>query len=176
MATATPRQTAEERREQVLEAAISEFAQHGFHAARTAGIAGRAGISQPYVYALFPNKRDLFLACHGHVCGRIRDAFTEAARGAQGPAEALERMGGAYVELLAHREEILFQLQFHAAAGDPELRQEGRQAFEDLWRHVARVSGAPEEDVRRFVATGMLLNVAAALELPQELCLASEGT
>lgn len=172
MAATAQRQTADERREQVLEAAISEFAEHGFHAARTAAIASRAGISQPYVYALFPNKRDLFLACFEHVCGRIRDAFTEAVRGAEGPEEALERMGGAYVELLAHREEILFQLQFHAAAGDPELREKGRRAFMDLWRHAARVSGAPEDEVRRFMATGMLLNVAAALELPEALCLA----
>ena len=52
MATTTTRQSAEERREQVLEAATHEFAQRGYHAASTAAIAKRAGISQPYIYAL----------------------------------------------------------------------------------------------------------------------------
>ncbi len=59
------RQSAEERREQVLEAATHEFAQRGYHGAGTAAIAERAGISQPYIYALFPNKKELFLAAHG---------------------------------------------------------------------------------------------------------------
>ncbi|PZS08601.1 MAG: hypothetical protein DLM64_12245, partial [Solirubrobacterales bacterium] len=52
--------TAEDRREHVLAAAISEFAQHGYHAASTAAIAKRAGISQPYIYALFASKLELF--------------------------------------------------------------------------------------------------------------------
>ena len=32
-----------------------------------------AGISQPYIYALFPNKKALFIAVHERVSQRIRD-------------------------------------------------------------------------------------------------------
>jgi AcrR family transcriptional regulator len=46
------RRTADEHREHVLDAAIAEFAAQGYHAASTTAIARRAGISQPYVYAL----------------------------------------------------------------------------------------------------------------------------
>src|SRR5687767_4413633 len=111
-----PRASSDERREQVIDAAVKEFAAHGFHAASTGAIAKRAGISQPYIYALFPNKHELFLAAHRRVVGRIRDAFAEAARGGDDPEERLALMGLAYGRLLEDRDEILAQMQAHAAA------------------------------------------------------------
>jgi AcrR family transcriptional regulator len=164
------RASSDERREQVTQAAVKEFAAHGFHAASTSAIAKRAGISQPYIYALFPNKHELFLATHRRVVQRIRDAFAEAARGADGPEERLERMGEAYLRLLDDRDEILAQMQAHAAAGDPELREPVRKDFMQLMDDVQRISGAPRDEVVGFFAKGMLLNVAAALDLPREYC------
>jgi AcrR family transcriptional regulator len=170
MAATTTRQTADERRAAVLEAAIKEFGQHGYHAARTAGIAERAGISQPYVYALFPNKRELFLAAHKAVTERMRHGFIEAAKGGGTTEERLERMGLAYYDFLTDRDNLLMQLQGHAAAGgDPELRDEIRACFVSVREEIGRASGADDERVREFLATGMLLNVVAALDLDKEL-------
>jgi AcrR family transcriptional regulator len=166
MSAMAVRTTSEERREQVIDAAVREFAANGFHATSTTAIAKRAGISQPYIYALFPNKHELFLAVHRHVVDRIRRAFLEAARGGADPQERLTSMGHAYMELLADRDEILVQMQAHAAAGDPALRDPVRHEFLRLTEDVRRMSGAPEEQVVEFMAKGMLLNVAAALELP----------
>jgi len=160
--------TSEERREQVIAAAVKEFAANGFHATSTTAIARRAGISQPYIYALFPNKHELFLTVHRHVVDRIRRAFLEAARGGADAGERLRRMGHAYMELLANRDEILVQMQSHAAAGDPALREPVRQEFLRLAEDVRRMSGASEEQVFEFLAKGMLLNVVAALELPED--------
>jgi AcrR family transcriptional regulator len=162
------RATSEERREQVIEAAVKEFAANGFHATTTGAIAKRAGISQPYIYALFPNKHELFLAVHRHGVDRIRRAFLEAARGGADPEERLRSMGHAYMDLLANRDEILVQMQAHAAAGDPALREPVRQEFLRLTDDVRRMSGASEEEVFGFMSKGMLLNVVAALELPDE--------
>jgi AcrR family transcriptional regulator len=167
-ATPQPRASSDERREQVIRAAVMEFAAHGFHAASTSAIAARAGISQPYIYALFPNKHELFLATHRHVVERIRQAFTESARGVDDADERLDRMGQAYVRLLEDRDEILAQMQAHAAAGDPELREPVRREFMQLMDDVRRISGASHEQVVQFFAKGMLLNVAAALDLPRE--------
>jgi AcrR family transcriptional regulator len=169
------RASSDERREQVIEAAVKEFAAHGFHAASTSAIAKRAGISQPYIYALFPNKHELFLAVHGRVVQRIRDAFAEAARGAEGPEQRLDRMGEAYLRLLEDRDEILAQMQAHAAAGDPALREPVRKQFMQLMDDVQRISGAPRERVLDFFAKGMLLNVAAALDLPHDYCWIKEA-
>ena len=168
--TTAPRSSAEERREQLIEAAVKEFAATGFHATSTTAIARRAGISQPYVYALFPNKHELFLAANAHVVERIRGAFAEAARGLATPEERLKAMGGAYMELLEERDAILFQHQANAVAGDPALREPVRRDFMRLVDDVQRLSGAPLEKVRHFMAIGMLLNVIAALELPDEYC------
>ena len=84
-----PRRSAEDRREQVLEAAIHEFAELGYQAASTAAIARRAGISQPYIYALFPSKRDLFLAAHARMGTTLRATFMDAAAGHEDPADRL---------------------------------------------------------------------------------------
>ena len=165
-----PRASSEERREQVIDAAVKEFAAHGFHAASTGGIAKRAGISQPYIYALFPNKHELFLAAHRRVVARIRDAFAKAAKGAEDPEERLALMGEAYMRLLEDRDEILAQMQAHAAAGDPALREPIRRDFMTLMDDVQRMSGVSRERVVEFFAMGMLLNVAAALDLPLEYC------
>jgi AcrR family transcriptional regulator len=162
------RSSSDERREQVIKAAVKEFAAHGFHATSTSAIAKRAGISQPYIYALFPNKRELFLAVDRHVVDRIRRAFLESVRGLSTPEERLEAMAYAYIELLADRDEIRFQMQAHAAAGDPDLGEPIRRDFMGLWEDVRRMSGASDEEVVGFMATGMLLNVAASLELPDD--------
>ena len=162
------RTSSEERRQQLMAAAVTEFAANGFHATSTTTIAKRAGISQPYVYALFPSKRDLFLAANAEVKDRILGAFAEAARGLETPEERLHAMGKAYVDLLDNREEIMFQHQANAAAGDPELREPIRREFMALFDDVGRLSGASEEEVWDFMATGMLLNVIAALDLPEK--------
>jgi AcrR family transcriptional regulator len=168
VATRPPRQSSDERRDQVLDAAVTEFAATGFHATSTAAIAKRAGISQPYIYALFPNKHELFLAASKRVTNRIKQCFSEAARGAGDPEQALHQMGAAYVELLENREEIMFQLQTHAAAGDPRVREAVRKDFTSCIDHVAQVSGAGRDEVIGFMGSGMLLNVVAALDLPSE--------
>jgi AcrR family transcriptional regulator len=161
------RSSSEERRRQLIDAAVTEFAANGFHATSTTAIAKRAGISQPYVYALFPNKHDLFLAANAEVKERIRGAFAEAARGLETAEERLHAMGGAYIELLENREEIMFQHQANAAAGDPELRDPIRRAFIRLFDDIVQLSGAGEEEVWNFIAHGMMLNVIAALDLPE---------
>jgi AcrR family transcriptional regulator len=161
------RKSSDERREHVVAAAVSEFAHHGYHGASTAAIAKRAGISQPYIYALFPNKRDLFLAANKQVSTRIRRRFTEAARGATDPPERLRLMGESYDDLLHSREEILLQLQGYAAGLDPAIQQEIRREFMDLFDDVERMTGATRAEVSHFMAAGMLLNVVAALDLPE---------
>jgi AcrR family transcriptional regulator len=160
------RTSSEERRQQLIDAAVSAFAANGFYATSTTAIAKRAGISQPYVYALFPNKHELFLAANAEVAERIRGRFAEAARGLETPEERLDAMGHAYLEMLEQREEIMFQHQANAAAGDPALREPVRREFMRLFEDVGRLSGAPDDDVWQFMAKGMLLNVIAALDLP----------
>jgi AcrR family transcriptional regulator len=162
------RLSAEERREHVLEAAVAEFGERGYHAASTAGIAKRAGISQPYIYALFSDKRELFRAVHDRVVGEIRAAFDKAARGSANPEEALEAMGRAYRPLMEDERLLRAQLQCTAAAaGDPDLRGYVGASFRGLVEHVARLSGADPASVASFIACGMYINVALGIGEPE---------
>ena len=150
----------------MLEAALPEFAAHGLHGTSTERIAAGAGISQPYLFRLFATKKELFIACARRVMERTAQAFRDAARG-EGPEPVLTRMGKAYIELLDDRDLLLAQLQLQAACGDEEIRAVAREGYGELYSEVERLSGAGEDDVRRFFATGMLLNVAAAMDLPE---------
>jgi AcrR family transcriptional regulator len=160
-----PRGDAAARRQDVLDAAIAEFAEHGFHGASTPAIARRAGISQPYIYALFPNKKALFTAAHTRVVDRIRDGFASAAQGAKDPGDALRRAGRSF--LAADREALLCQLQGYAASGDPEVREHVRGEFTRLFDEVLAITGASRDDVALFFAGGMFLTVAGALDVPR---------
>src|ERR1700716_1377428 len=109
------RHTAEERRAEVLQAAVAEFAIHGLHGTSTEMIARRIGISQPYIFRLFPSKKDLFLAAIDQCFDRVEAAFKKAVDesgrpepraplGASVVAARMHAMGHAYVRLLAKRE------------------------------------------------------------------------
>ncbi len=164
----TRRQSAEERRDAVLQAALSEFATGGLRGASADAIAQSAGISQPYLFRLFGTKKHLFLACVHRGFRQTLELFQQAAVG-QGPDEIFEAMGNAYMEMLeGDRTALLLQLQAYAACYDDEVREVVREGFSELWTYVARVSGKDEDEVRRFFAVGMLLNVSAAMELPQK--------
>ena len=58
--TVRTRIPAAERRELVLDAAVIEFGDHGWHGARVEAIAARAGISHPYLMRI-SSKRNLFV-------------------------------------------------------------------------------------------------------------------
>jgi AcrR family transcriptional regulator len=164
MASAT-RQSAEERRADVLDAAQIEFAARGLHGASTEEIARRAGISQPYVFRLFGTKKELFKATVARCLRETLETFQRAAEGKRG-AEALQAMGQVYVdELIADRTRLKAQLEAYAACDDPEICEVVRNGFGDLVTYVERVSGLPPAEVSRFFATGMLINVMDAMNL-----------
>ena len=157
------RKTAEERRGEILDAAVTEFAAHGLRGASVEDMAGRVGVSQPYVYRLFGTKKDLFLAANGHVRDRILETFREAVE--SNPEAPLEAMGQSYSLLLFRREELMLQLQGFTAAEDPEIREAMGRGFAEIWRLVQSSSGASDEEVWNFMAAGMMLNIDAAIGL-----------
>lgn len=157
------RKTKEVRREEILEAAVAEFARRGLHGASTDDIARRAGISQPYVFRLFGTKKELFKAVVARGFRETLEMFQRSAEGLRG-AEALEAIGKAYVEwLVSEPLRLQAQLQAYAACDDPDLCEVVRAGYGDLVTYVERVSGLGPAAVARFFAQGMLLNVFAAM-------------
>src|SRR5438874_12957274 len=165
METATTRSTAAARRDEVLDAALVEFAERGFEGASTEDIARRAGISQPYVFRLFGTKKELFSAVVARCFRQTLEIFQRAAEGKRGE-EALHAMGLAYEELLlSDRNRLRAQMQAYAACDDPELCEVVRNGYGDIFAYVERVSGLSPARVSHFFATGMLINVIASMNL-----------
>jgi AcrR family transcriptional regulator len=157
--------TAEDRREQILVAAEHVFAARGLHGTPTMEIAKAAGISQAYLFRLFPTKAELFSALVERCNDRIERTFAETAAAARAAGEpVLQAMGSAYVGLLGDRDLLLNQLHAHAACDDPAIRDQMRRGFARLVEIVERETGAGAEEVRSFFAQGMLLNVLAAMQ------------
>jgi AcrR family transcriptional regulator len=164
-AVPTRRKSADERREEILAVAMRRFSETGFHGTSTEDIAADAGISQPYLFRLFGTKKALFLACNERACDRVLASFRRAAENA--PGETLEALGHAYVEeLLPDRHAVLTMMQGFAAASDPEIQEQVRRKYGEVIAEVGRLSGAAPEEIYRFIASGMLLNIIATLDLP----------
>ena len=163
----TERKSATERRDEILEAALVEFAAHGLDGGSTEAIAKAVGISQPYVFRLFGTKKQLFIATIERCMRGTLEMFHTASAGLKGE-DALHAIGEAYVERLASDPTYLHsQMQAYAASGDPEIREVVRRGYGELVDYVERVSGVPADRVAHFFAKGMLLNVIASMDLLQ---------
>jgi AcrR family transcriptional regulator len=159
------RSTAQERRTDVVTAALSAFATGGLHGTSTEAIARRAGISHAYLFRLFGTKKQLFIACVQLCFRRVEATFAAAAAG-ETPAARLQSMGNAYREMLADRELLLGQMQMYAACSEPDIREVVRDGYRGLVTEVGRLSGADGVALQEFFAMGMLLNVAASMDYP----------
>jgi TetR/AcrR family transcriptional regulator len=159
------RKSAEERRADILAAAVTEFSEKGFHGGSTVTIAQQIGVSQPNLFRLFPTKKTLFIATLEAVVLRIQR--TMIAAGQHHPDDALHAMRQAYQSLLADRELMLLLLQGYAASEDPEIRQFMRRASAEVFAQIAQMPGFTIEQARAFFAEGILLAVATAMNLPE---------
>ena len=170
--TAAPtgaRMSAEERREHVLEAATRAFARSGFAGTSTDAVAREAGVSQPYVVRIFGTKQDLFLEVFARAGRRIEEAFgaVVAEKGFDGAREAdREKLGAAYTDLLADRDMTLCLMHGFTAGDNEEIGAAGRASMGRIFA-MLRDSGMSEDDVRDFIAYGMLLNVLMAMRAPE---------
>lgn len=152
---------AEERRALILAAATRAFAASGYAGTSTDTVAKEAGVSQPYVVRMFGTKLELFLAVFGHACDRIEAAFRAVlAAGPFDPAseDDQQRMGHAYTELLADSDFLHVLMHGFSASGVPEIGAAARAGMGRIFA-VLRGTGWPDDQVRDFIAHGMLLNV-----------------
>ena len=159
------RLSAAERKDDVLDAAMVEFAERGLEGTSTEDIARRAGISQPYLFRLFGTKKELFIATVTRCFRETLELFQRAAEGKRGD-EALHAIGKAYMEQLeTDRTWLRAQMQAYAASDDPAIRAVVRAGYGDLVAYVRRVSGADGPTIWQFFSTGMMLNVLASMHV-----------
>jgi AcrR family transcriptional regulator len=160
--------TAEERREDVLRAAMSVVGERGLYGTPTMEIARAAGISQAYLFRLFPTKTELFVAVLERSFERIHDTLVDAARQARRERVDVKlAMAEAYTEMLRDPELLLTQLQGQAAASEPTVRATLRAGFAGLLEMVEREWDGSPQEIQMFFARGMLCNVIAAMQIDE---------
>jgi AcrR family transcriptional regulator len=157
---------AEQRRERVLGAAQTEFAKRGYEATTMATIARSEGVSPPYLFQLFPNKRAVFMATADTCFGQVEKVFNRATAGLTGEA-ALMATDLTYNAPLDNSTVLRMQLHIWATGcHDTEARELALRRTARLWRAAQRISGADDRRILRVVASGMIVKVTAAVDLP----------
>lgn len=161
------RKSADERRDEILQAAFLAFGTHGFDGTSTEDIARAAGVSQPYLFRLFGTKKQLFLAAvvrlHELTGAALEAGIAEMDEDAEcGPFEAI---GHAYKAAMATPGLLRMQMQALAACADPDVRRVVRDGYGRLVDRIQASTNASPEVLAGFVAKGMLLNVLAAMDV-----------
>ncbi len=83
---------ADRTQQEILRAAMSEFADHGFGGARIDAIAERAGVNKKLIYYYFEGKDELFLAVLEQTYADIRAAERDLHLEASAPLQAIESL------------------------------------------------------------------------------------
>jgi AcrR family transcriptional regulator len=158
----------DERRRAIMAAAVDCFAQKGFYGTTTHEIAAWVGVSQPYLYRLYPNKEALFAAAVDHVSVVMTDtlvAHSPASGGAGlSPEARLDAARDAYAALVADRNILRFLMHANCAVGEPLVAQAVRRCYAKQVDTVRQLLG-DDDAVRRWFGAGMLDNVVAVLGL-----------
>lgn len=167
------RLSSDERRRQILVAALAVFGARGYEGATTDEVARAAGVSQPYVVRLFGSKENLFLATIEEALTRLLASFRAALAdksGVRDPGVTEEkatavRIGQAYVDLLSVRG--LHQTLAHAylLGSHPTIGVAARRGFATVWRFFRDEMGLDADDARSFMAEGMLISTMIGLRI-----------
>lgn len=173
---ARTRLSPEERRKQLLGAAIDLFAEKGFGEAKHADIARRVGVSTAATFVYFPTREALLDAVIEEITDYFLDLF-EGVEVIKGGAPATLRMLAArsLEALETHRNHVLVQFGW-AARFDPAMR-ERYLAFQDqvlsriseiLWASEDNISRENRDDARILLSASHALTVMKIDGEPQD--------
>ena len=162
------RMKSEDRRELILDAALSVFGDHGYVGATTDQVARAAGVSQPYVVRMFGTKERLFLEALDRAVTRLRKAFRAAIADTDSPMGVHERVGRAYVDLVKDRGLLLTMMHAFVLGSDPVIGRASRECFLGIYVLMRDEAGFSPEDVHDFLAQGMLINTLVGLRMSDE--------
>ncbi len=159
-ATGGRRLTADARRRQLFEVALSLFAKHGYAAATMDDIAEAAGVTKPLVYQHFESKRALYLELMDVFSRELVTSIIKATANAQGPRQQVEQGFAAYFELMLGNEEAFRLLYGRDAPDDPELGESLRRVEETLAQAIDSLIDAGLDPEHRLLLAHAVVGMA----------------
>ena len=130
------RLTAEERRRQLVEVALTIFAERGYAATTMEHIAEAAGVTKPLVYQHFESKRALYLELMDAFSRELERRIVAATAGAAGPRQQVDVGMAAYFEMMVGNEHAFGLLYGRDAPDDPELGEALRRVEDTIARAI----------------------------------------
>lgn len=161
------RMPAQQRQQQILKAAVTAFAEHGYSGATTDEIARLCGVSQPFVVRTFGGKHALFIAAHNYVIDRIETSFRDAVEQRAESTSPMEALLDAYLKLIPDQDLLRMMQHSFTSAADPQFGPLMRDCLVRIYRLVRELTGATAAEARDFLAGGLLVNTLVTLQLPQ---------
>jgi AcrR family transcriptional regulator len=154
----TPEATRRARREeQILEAAVQLFAEHGFSNTDTQRLADKLRVGKGTIYRYFPSKRELFLAAADRVMRKMRESVDASIADIEEPFERIAVAIRAFLNFFAeHPEYVELLIQERAQFKDRkkptyiEHREVNKQRWLALYRQliaVGRIRDIPPERI-----------------------------
>ena len=146
----------DERRAQLLSAALEVFTAAGYHSAAMDEIADRAGVSKPVLYQHFPSKLDLYLAVLDTHIDSLVFAIQRAIASTPDNAKRVQATIGAYFDFIEAEGEA-FRLLFESDMNvEPAVRERLNRMTYDC---AAAVSAVISLDTGLSQEASMLLGV-----------------
>jgi AcrR family transcriptional regulator len=139
MTATAPRMVAADRRQHLIETAVTLFTDGSYRGTTTAEIARAAGVSEPILYRHFASKRDLYLAALEHVWAKTRENWEQALAASPDACAAVEAIGKGHVTVRSPKLQLaeLWVQALSEASEDPELRKSLRKHMREVHDFVA---------------------------------------
>lgn len=151
----------------MLDAASIVFGERGYAGATTDAIAHAAGVSQAYIVRTFGSKDALFAETATRALERIAAVFRDAAEPSDTDSRTVrERLGRAYVKLVADRGVLLTVMHLFTLGHHSQFGPLAREGLLDIYRVLRDEVGLSSDEVESFLAKGMLINTILGLRLP----------
>jgi AcrR family transcriptional regulator len=154
------RLTAEARRRQLFDVALTLFAEHGYAATTMDDIAEAAGVTKPLVYQHFASKRALYLELMDVFSHEIVAAIVQASEAADGPRRQVELGFAAYFELMLADERAFRLLYGRDAPDDHELGAALRRVEETIAEAIDPLIDAGLEPEHRLLLAHAVVGMA----------------
>jgi AcrR family transcriptional regulator len=170
---------ADQRRQSILDAALTVLSAEGYAGTTTARVAQQAGISEPILYRHFSSKRDLLRALLDEIVTRMLAAFQELIKGETDPVKALRLICHAYPELSErYQREFRIVNQTLVQTDDPKTRgmladhYQAYHAFLEKLIAQGQQSGVFRRDVPASVGAWHIIQAALGYLMTQNIRLA----
>ena len=163
-----------DKRKQIINAAIEIFSQKGYHRAKIQDITRSVGISTGTFYIYFNNKQDLFIEVIDDVLRTIIHDEVKSLRNEDDFFKRLEIRGKAFYKNYLKYDEILYQLRAEMASEDDWPQNRVKKAYRDITEPVIReLENALNQGILRpidpellaYALTGMIEILSLRLKL-----------